>query len=853
MVRKLALLFCLVAFGSGVATGTPPTVATHVPIRGQSGDLWADAVIGKPAFSEITPNEVVPHKLHLTFGGGAIVDRSASPGRLYVWDGGNSRVLGIDLAACYQQGPACSADVVIGQPSGTAASSCNGDSGFQDYPARAPASAATLCGIREGTGSVTEAISMINLDVDQATGALYVPDQQNHRVLKYNSPFTTDSIADEVWGQAGFSGNTCNRGLTSPTASTVCFTVVGRPDLTLAGGAAIDPSGDLWIADSGNARVLRFAKDPSTGIISKTANLVLGQQTFSTRSTGNSLSQMEYPLAVRVGLDGDVYVADRDSTGDGTNGRVLVFEPPFTNGEPAARTLGVNTCPAGLEIDYSPGGDSNRGGLWVQDDCNSRVVLWDFAGTTIKKIIGKDDLSDGVICSGSICASLGSIGIDADGNVLVTNGRYVNDVLRFSQPLPVPNSGSIKPPDKMLFDSTWFSPNLQGPRGLGPSVTGLEVTGGANAQLIVSDGFRILFWNDPDTLNTYDAASGVIVPGAPAGDQNFTSKSPWPVGTAKSDGTRLWVAIGVFRNQIWVYDLPLTTGELPTHVMTLPIPVLGGGQIDYVSGYDVLIIQPTVGGDSVWLSFPNTNRIVRVRDPLTAPVVDVILGQTTTTGTACNRGLSSPTDNTLCRPGFVEVDRQGNLFVSDHWLEAAGNRRLLVFDKSLFLDEPTWVIIAPAAFKVFPKSASPEPATWAPAFDSCNRMVVGYNMYTSSRFPGVYDDPLGPTTTPDDYLNDFYSMGYTAVFDDQDNLYVSDLNRARVLRYDRPFDSCLDEAPKPVGGHAELPDVSVRSLDTQPPEGRPPMTVLILGVAGVLALCLVSIGAVVRATRRTRG
>ena len=69
----------------------------------------------------------------------------------------------------------------------------------------------------------------------------------------------------------------------------------------------------------------------------------------------------------------------------------------------------------------------------------------------------------------------------------------------------------------------------------------------------------------------------------------------------------------------------------------------------------------------------------------------------TSTGTACNRGLATPTDTTLCRPGFVEVDSQGNVFVSDHWLEIAGNRRLLVFDGTLFAGQPSSPIIAPAA------------------------------------------------------------------------------------------------------------------------------------------------------------
>ena len=80
-------------------------------------------------------------------------------------------------------------------------------------------------------------------------------------------------------------------------------------------------------------------------------------------------------------------------------------------------------------------------------------------------------------------------------------------------------------------------------------------------------------------------------------------------------------------------------------------------------------------------------------------------------------------------------------------------------------------------------------ATWEPAFDSSNRMVVGYNSYVAGRFVGVYDDPLGPDTLPDAYLYDFSSMPYTATFDDDDNLYVGDINRGRVLVYRNPFDN----------------------------------------------------------------
>ncbi|MCI0890107.1 MAG: hypothetical protein J4O04_04800, partial [Chloroflexi bacterium] len=788
-------------------TSTPTVTPPATPPRGVAGDLWADVIIGQPDFSEASPNQVVDHKLHLTFGGGVIVDRRSFPdhpqGVLYVWDGGNSRVLGVDLADCYSAFP-CSAEVVIGQPSGTDASACNGDSNFQSYPKRAVASAATLCGLPEEAISLTETISHANMAVDPS-GHLYVPDEENHRVLKYESPFENDALADEVWGQAGFSANLCNRGsTTSPTASSLCFEVSGRPDLNLGGGVTVDAAGNLWIADSGNARVLRFSL--VMGSISDTADLVLGQPNFTTRTVGTGLNQMDYPLAVRFDDDGNLYVADSDGNGSSGGKRVLVFEPPFTSGMMADRTFGSNMCPRGLELDAYNGTDPNRGGMWVQDICNTRLILWDLDGTTVKKIIGKDEIGDLGSCNTPMCSNNGSIGIDQDGNVIVSNGRFNNDVLRFDDPIPDPGSGHYWAPDYRFF-RTGPSPNplrpeanLQGPKGLQGSVQGLEVVSGVDPsagpwdQMIVADAYRILFWNDPATLTTHQAADGVVIPGLGPGLQDFTHNSPWTVTQVKSDGARLWAVIDFFPQnmEVWIYDLPLTNGATPTQIITLPIPAINGEGVIALQPTDIeLIIRPTDGGGFVWMSFPGSNRTVRVRNPLTNPEVDVVLGQMSTSGTDCNRGLPE-LPSTLCRPGLMEIDRLGDLYVSDHWLEHTGNNRLLVFDRGLFPPNNTAVIYAPSATKIFPNTPSLEHSTWGPAFDSCNRMVVGYNGFSFSggRFPGVYHDPRGPSTMPDDFLKDFSSHAYAAVFDEDDNLYVADLNRSRVLIYKQPFATC---------------------------------------------------------------
>ena len=66
-------------------------------------------------------------------------------------------------------------------------------------------------------------------------------------------------------------------------------------------------------------------------------------------------------------------------------------------------------------------------------------------------------------------------------------------------------------------------------------------------------------------------------------------------------------------------------------------------------------------------------------------------------------------------------------------------------------------------------------------------MVVGFNSYIGGRFVSYYDDPLAQDARPTGFLYDFASMPYAAAFDYNNNLYVGDINRSRVLVYLNPF------------------------------------------------------------------
>jgi hypothetical protein len=410
------------------AIGTVTKIPTAV--RGVPGDFWADIELGQRDFTEINERLIVPFKLKQP--AGVAIDRSVAPGRMYVWDSGNNRILGFDLATCYNRAPPCNAALVIGQPSATDYGACNHDSGFASYPFRVPSSATSLCGVGEYTFTVLEDKTWAGLYVDPH-GNLWVPDVRNHRVLKFNSPFTTDTIADDVWGQADFSGNLCNRVTnffgpggpaptpSQPTASTLCL-----GDFT--SGVTLDAAGNLWVADAGNNRVLRFPNH--NGTLAKTADIVLGQPSFTSSAAGRLLNQLSGPSQVRFDPAGNLLVVDAFE--NRVSPRVLKFSPPFSTGmsgrvfvECREWNAAHNECvraPFGLEI------DPFRNGVWVtySEPNLTRPLLFNYDGTLRR---GLEELGTGALGNPTI----GSFALDTNHDLLFSTYVYGQDVVRVTQ------------------------------------------------------------------------------------------------------------------------------------------------------------------------------------------------------------------------------------------------------------------------------------------------------------------------------------------------------------------------------------------------------------------------------------
>jgi hypothetical protein len=759
----------------GDASAAARTSAALSGPRGVAGDRIADVEVGRRDFTEIMPREIVADKLNNP--GGVVVDRSVSPGRAYVWDSGNSRILGIDLASCYAtpSGTRCAPQLVFGQPTGSDHGGCNLDSSAAQYPARPPASASTLCGVRETTHTVLEDKSFANMFVD-GSGNLWVPDALNNRVLLYVSPFTTDTVADAVIGQPSFTANGCNGApdwntIPGPTASTLCF--FDPIDSANGSGVRLDASGNLWVADGGNNRVLRFPKTSSG--ISGTADIVLGQPSATTRDPGAAMNQLSMPNALLFDASGALYVADSG------NHRVVVFVPGpggrFSSGQAAARTIGsFDSSQFGpFTVELDPDGR----GVWTTRFVGFQSVadLWSFGGTPVA----------GVPPIAIPYNSGGSIAFDANKNLLVSDYVYGQDVLRYAR----------QPDGSYANDKNLFTPpplyNLTTARRFeAPAWVGVAVADRVSSphQLIAADG-RLMFWNNPTGVTLGQAPDGCVgdcldVPTPFNGELGYEQ--------AKTDASdRVWVTK---MNDVRVFQAPLSASSQPLGVLS-SVAVLGGGTIRF-SDAQVHGLVPTPDGLYLWVSQPDLSRVLRIRGPLgPSPVVDVILGQTSASGAACNQGGAAGL-STLCTPGALSLDRQGNLYVSDHFIELAGNRRLLMFAASTFPAAPGSLVVAPAATKEFPRvnAFGHDMATFEPAFDATNRMVVGFNPYSGVRFVQVYDNPTALVNgqpsdpsygVPSGQLEDFYGWPVAATFDSASNLYVYDANRGRVSLYETPF------------------------------------------------------------------
>jgi hypothetical protein len=330
---------------SGFANGDPADLVIPGAGPSSAGNQNPDCFNPSPG-----PAKFCPYSGFVR--GGLAVD---SQGNLWLSDGAYNRVLEFDRP--FENDAV--ADRVLGQGGSFDSGGCN----------LGGVSARSLC--QPGA-----------LAFDSADH-LYVADLANHRVLFFEHP-ATDDAASKVFGQPDFTQGRCNQGSAAPSASTLCLGEMegeSNPRFAGASGLAVDPRGNLVVADSVNLRVLIYQDPLNTDAV---ADRVLGQPDFQQRLHGTGPRRFGAGnLAVASGPAGELYVADP------ANDRVLEFLNPLQHptadrvfghadfatgggnvGIPPPPTASNLLAPMGVAVDA-------MGNLYVADTGYDRVLEYD--------------------------------------------------------------------------------------------------------------------------------------------------------------------------------------------------------------------------------------------------------------------------------------------------------------------------------------------------------------------------------------------------------------------------------------------------------------------------------------------
>lgn len=141
----------------------------------------------------------------------------------------------------------------------------------------------------------------------------------------------------------------------------------------IAQNVALDKSGNLYVVDTDNHRILKFSPGATTGTVVAGGN-----------GAGNALNQLNKPWSVYVDKDDNVFIADFE------NHRVVRWAPGATSGVVVAGGNGAGSAlnqldgPVGVYID-------DNGNIYVADFRNYRIQKWvkgASQGTTVAGVSG---------------------------------------------------------------------------------------------------------------------------------------------------------------------------------------------------------------------------------------------------------------------------------------------------------------------------------------------------------------------------------------------------------------------------------------------------------------------------------
>lgn len=273
----------------------------------------------------------------------------------------------------------------------------------------------TSCGAGDGGDATTAELNRpFGIAVD-AAGNVYIADANNNVVREVNAATGAISVVAGDY-TAGYTGD---NGLASAS------------ELNSPNGVAVDSTGNLYVADTGN-NAIRFV-NASTGTITTLAGDGSGKSGYLGDGGPASAAEFNNPTSVAVDKSGNVYVADWMNNAirriDATTGTVsTVAGDPSGQagfaGDSGPATGALLNRPFAVAVDIS-------GDIYIADTNNNRIREIYANNGEINTIVGNGDAGysgdDGAATSAEIAQPMG-VAVDASENIFFADS--LNNAIR---------------------------------------------------------------------------------------------------------------------------------------------------------------------------------------------------------------------------------------------------------------------------------------------------------------------------------------------------------------------------------------------------------------------------------------
>lgn len=564
----------------------------------------------------------------------------------------------------------------------------------------------------------------------------------------------------------------------------------------------------IYVADTFNNRIMAW-KNATGFTNGQPADLIIGQPDQYTTATGGPGTTFSTGLNLPIGLavlNGDLFVADTGNNRilryraplSNTTGNVF---PDLWLGQPSLSSNTANYTGAlsaqGLKLANSQSylAFDSQNNLWVTDPGNNRVVRFPVSsfncsacgGGAADTVIGQPNLTGNytaLVTSNQANAVIGNqfnvpggIAFDAAGRLYVTDvgvTGFPGRVLVFTPPFQPGGQSAARilgvfSPSNSYTQAQAFETILVSPTGIFflPDQS-VGVTDSGDSRILIYPPFAQ--WPDPSVSYSPQATSvfgqnTYVIPGHANGTTSSSSVTPPPSATTVSNPTaafylkttnELYLADSG-NNRVTVLQVLPSSDSLAGATRVLGQDFLTTGSINLLEGREFqfetffsngTLVDAGIAIDSsgsvphLYISDPGNHRVLGYKDmrnlnPSTP--ADLIIGQPSGATGLCNYPTGDeaiPSATSLCSPKGILVDSNGALYVAD-----SGNGRVLRF---------------PAPFST--------PQGQMPQAD----LVIGQASFTSS-----IKDPSNQTM----------SSPYGVAITGNNGLLVSDLVHNRVLYF----------------------------------------------------------------------